>query len=211
MELLDALRTRRSIRSFDPQHRLTDDELRRLIGFAQLAPTSFNMQNWHFVVATDAAVKEKLWLASWKQDPVRDCSAAIVIAGDLGAPRRSGRFLRHAPPPVAQRLEGYVKTLYGADAQLARDEACRSAGAAGMAMMLVAKEMGLDTCPMIGFDPAKLSAALGLGPEHPPLLMITVGKALAEAFPRTGFLDFSETVSINRFGDHSLAGAPAAD
>lgn len=211
MELLDALRTRRSIRSFDPAHRLGEEELRRLLGFTQLAPTSFNMQNWHFVVATDPAVKEKLWLASWRQNPVRDCSAAVVIAGDFGAHRRHRRFLRHAPPQVAERIRGYVEGLYAANPQLARDEACRSAGLAGMAMMLVAREMGLDTCPMIGFDPVKVAEALGLGPEHPPLLMITVGKALAPPFPRTGFLDFAETVSINRYGDHSLSGSPPAD
>ena len=211
MELLDALRTRRSIRSFDPQHRLSDAELRHLLGHAQLAPTSFNMQNWHFVAVSEPAVKEQLWLASWKQNPVRDASVVVVITGDFGAPRRSARFLRHAPPPVAQRIDGYVQSLYAANPQLARDEACRSAGFAGMAMMLVAKDMGLDTCPLIGFDPAKVSAALGLDAEHPPLLMVTVGKALAPAFPRTGFLDFAETVSVNRFGDHSLAGAPAAD
>lgn len=211
MELLDALRTRRSIRSFDPQHRLTDAELRHLLGHAQLAPTSFNMQNWHFVAVSEPAVKEQLWLASWKQNPVRDASVVVVITGDFGAPRRSARFLRHAPPPVAQRIDGYVQSLYAANPQLARDEACRSAAFAGMAMMLVAKDMGLDTCPLIGFDPVKVSAALGLDAEHPPLLMVTVGKALAPAFPRTGFLDFGETVSVDRFGNHSLAGAPAAD
>jgi len=211
VELLDALRQRRSIRSFDPEHRLSEAELKHLIGHSQLAPTSFNMQNWHFVAVVDPAVKEQLWLASWKQNPVRDASVVVVITGDHGAPNRSARFLRHAPPPVAERLEGYVQMLYATNQQLSRDEACRSAGLAGMAMMLVAKEMGLDSCPMIGFDPEKVSEALGLDGDHPPLLMVTVGKALAAAFPRTGFLDFSETVSVDRFGNHSLSGEPPAD
>ncbi len=168
------------------------------------------MQNWHFIAVTDVAVKEQLWLASWKQTPVRDASVVVVLAGDHGAPRRSARFLRHAPASVAQRIDGYVQSLYAQNPQLARDEACRSVGFAGMAMMLVAKEMGYDTCPMIGFDPVQVSAALGLDAEHPPLLMMTVGKALAPAFPRTGFLDYQETVSINRFGNHSFAGEPPA-
>lgn len=210
MELLDALRNRRSIRSFDPAHRLSEAELKHLIGHAQLAPTSFNMQNWHFVAVVDPAVKEQLWLASWKQNPVRDASVVVVITGDEGAPRRSARFLRHSPPSVAERLDNYVQTLYAKNPQLSRDEGCRSAGLAGMAMMLVAKEMGLDSCPMIGFDPVKVSAALGLDDEHPPLLMVTVGKALAPAFPRTGFLDFTETVSVDCFGNHALAGEPPA-
>lgn len=208
MELLAALVARRSIRQFDPQHRLTEAELRHLIGYAQLAPTSFNMQNWHFVAVTEPAVKEQLWLAAWKQAPVRDASVVIVITGDFSGHRRANRYLRHAPPETSARMAGLIQGFYEGNAQLVRDEACRSAGLVGMALMLVAKDMGLDSCPMIGFEPAQAAAALGLDAEHPPLLMVPVGKALAPPFPRTGFLDFSESVSLNRYGNHALQGEP---
>jgi nitroreductase len=208
LDLLAALAARRSIRKFDPQHRLSEAELRRLIGHAQLAPTSFNMQNWHFVAVTDAAVKEQLWLASWKQAPVRDASAVVVIAGDYLGHRRTERYLRHAPPETGARMAALILGLYEGNDRLLRDEACRSAGFAGMALMLVAKEMGLDTCPMIGFDPAQVAAALALDADHPPLLMVPVGKALAPPFPRTGFLDFAETVSLDRFGRSPWRGEP---
>lgn len=208
MELLAALVARRSIRKFDPQHRLSEAELRHLIGHAQLAPTSFNMQNWHFVVVTEAAVKEKLWLASWKQAPVKDASAVIVIAGDFGGHRRTDVYLRHAPPETGARMAKLILGLYDGNAQLLRDEACRSAGFAGMALMLAAKDMGLDTCPMIGFDPAQVAEALGLDADHPPLLMLPVGKALAPPFPRTGFLDFADSVSLERYGNRPWRGEP---
>lgn len=208
MELLAALTARRSIRKFDPQHRLSEAELRHLIGHAQLAPTSFNMQNWHFVVVTEPAVKEKLWLASWKQAPVRDASVDVIITGDFSGHRRADRYLRHAPPETSARMAGLIHGLYEGKEQLLRDEACRSAGLAGMALMLVAKDMGLDSCPMIGFDPAQVSAALGLDADHPPLLMVTVGKALAPPFPRTGFLDFADSVSLERYGNRPWRGEP---
>lgn len=208
MDLLDALRSRRSIRRFDPQHRLSEAELRHLIGHAQLAPTSFNMQNWHFVAVTDSAVKEQLWQASWRQAPVRDASVVILITGDYGATGKTERSLRHAPPEVRARMSKLIVDLYAGQERLQRDEACRSAGFAGMALMLVAKSMGLDSCPLIGFDAAQVSAILGLDADHPPALMVTIGKALAPAFPRTGFLDFAETVSLNRFGHSPLSGEP---
>ncbi len=208
MELLDALVSRRSIRKFDPQHRLSEAELRHLLGYAQLAPTSFNMQNWHFVAVSDPAVKERLWLAAWRQAPVRDASVVIVVTGDHTAPARCERALRHAPPEVRARMSKLIHELYEGKEPLLRDEACRSAGFAGMALMLVAKDMGLDSCPMIGFDPEQVSAALGLDAAHPPLLMVPVGKALAPAFPRTGFLDFAETISVDRFGNRPLRGEP---
>lgn len=210
MELLAALVARRSIRQFDPQHRLTEAELRHLIGHAQLAPTSFNMQNWHFVAVTDPAVKEQLWLASWKQAPVRDASVDVVITGDFSAHRRTERYLRHAPAATSARMAGLIQGLYEGNERLLRDEACRSAGLAAMALMLVAKDMGLDSCPMIGFDPLQISTALGLDADHPPLLMVTVGRALSPPFPRTGFLEFSESVSLNRFGHRGFQGEPPA-
>jgi len=208
LELLDALRSRRSIRKFDPQHRLSEVELRHLIGHAQLAPTSFNMQNWHFVAVADPAVKERLWEAAWLQAPVRDASLVVVIAGDFGAQRRTGRTLRHAPPETRTRMAKLILDLYEGNEQLLRDEGCRSAGLAGMALMLVAKDMGLDSCPMIGFDPAKVAGILNLDADHPPLLMVLVGKALAPPFAPTGFLDFADTVSVDRFGHHPLLGEP---
>jgi nitroreductase len=208
LDLLDALRSRRSIRKFDPQHRLSEVELRHLIGHAQLAPTSFNMQNWHFVAVADPVVKERLWEAAWKQAPVRDASLVVVITGDYGALLRTGQTLRHAPPETRARMTQLTLDIYAGKQQLLRDEACRSAGLAGMALMLVAKDMGLDSCPMIGFDPAKVAGILGLDADHPPLLMVPVGKALAPPFARTGFRDFAETVSVDRFGHHPLRGEP---
>ena len=53
MELLEALRQRRSVKHYDPNHRLSDEEIRHLLEHTALTPTSFNMQNWHFVVVTD--------------------------------------------------------------------------------------------------------------------------------------------------------------
>jgi hypothetical protein len=69
-----------------------------------------------------------------------------------------------------------ILDLYEGKEQMLRDEGCRSAGLAGMALMLVAKDMGLDSCPMIGFDPAKVAGILNLDADHPPLLMVLVGK-----------------------------------
>jgi len=50
MDTFDAIRERRAIKHFDAEHRMSEAELSELIQLAVLSPTSFNMQNWRFVV-----------------------------------------------------------------------------------------------------------------------------------------------------------------
>jgi len=206
MELLEAIRTRRSVKQFDPNHEITDEELRFLFEHAALSPSSFNMQNWRFVAVRDKALKEKLKEASWGQAQVADASVCIVISGDLKAHEDCSRYLRNAPPEVREALEPMIKGFYDGHPDRIMQEACRSVGIVSMAIMLLAREMDYHSCPMIGFDPRKVSEIVGLDEDHPPLMMVVIGKALAPARPRMGLLSLEELVSIDRFGNHPLRG-----
>ena len=205
MELLEALRSRRSVKHYDPDHRLTEEEIRHLLEHTALTPSSFNMQNWHFVVVTDQGVQDRICEASWNQAHVKDCSATIVLAGALKGHEKMDRYLRKAPAEVQEMFGGMIPGFYSSP-EMQRDEAVRSIGLAGMSIMLLAKDMGYDSCPMIGFDPVKVAEAVGLPEDHPPLMLITIGKSTQPARPRMGLYDLEEFVSIDRFGNHALTG-----
>ena len=206
MELIDAIRQRRSVKHFDAEHRLTEDELRHLLGHAFLAPSSFNMQNWHVVVVDDQAQQEALCEASWHQAQVKDCSVTFILGGNLKGYEKVARFTRKAPEKVQEMYAGFVNGLYDGNEQLQRDEAVRSISLLAQNIMLLAKDMGLDSCPMIGYDAAKVAEIVGLPEGCPPLMMITVGKAVKEAQDRMGLFDFEELVSHNSFGINGLRG-----
>ena len=53
-----------------------------------------------------------------------------------------------------------------------------------MTLMLAASDMGYATCPMIGFDPAKVSEIVGLDEEHIPVMMVVLGKEKGTMRPR---------------------------
>jgi nitroreductase len=78
---IDLVRTRRSTRHFrpDPVPRELLDEL---LEAARWAPSGFNLQPTHFVVVTDAAVKDKLYTACMKQRQVVEAGATVVFTGD---------------------------------------------------------------------------------------------------------------------------------
>jgi nitroreductase len=92
-----------------------------------------------------------------------------------------------------------IVQFYDGKEQLQRDEAMRSCGIAGQTLMLAAKAMGYDSCPMIGFDPEKVAEIIHLPEDHVLGFMITVGKALNPARPRGGQLPLTDVVIKNQF------------
>jgi len=206
MELVDVIRARRSVKAYDPEHRMSEEELRHLLGHAFLAPSSFNMQNWHVVAVTDQAQQDKLCAAAWKQSQVAEASVVLVLAGKLQGWQDVAHYTRKAPEEVREMFAGMVPSFYGDNEEMQRDEALRSVGILAQNLMLLAKDMGYDSCPMIGFDPAQVQEILALPEDHPPLLMLPIGKATRAANPRMGLRHLEEMVSIDRFGQHTLTG-----
>ena len=206
MKVSEAIRRRRSVKQYDANHKLTDEELRQLLSAAALAPTSFNIQNRQFVAVVDQQLKNRLHAAAWKQEQVRDASVVVVIAGDLKAHQHPDRFFRDAPALVRKQLEPLVTKFYEDNEVLLRDEACRSVGLAAMNIMLAAQELGYESCPLIGFDPAQVSAVVGLDDDHPPLMLVVVGKGTKAAWSRLGLFNLEELVSIDTFGNRGLSG-----
>ena len=47
MNVSQAILERRSVKAYDPQHKMTEDEIAKLMSLAMLSPTAFNIQNWH--------------------------------------------------------------------------------------------------------------------------------------------------------------------
>jgi nitroreductase len=199
METTTAIRERRSVKHYDPKHQMSESEIRELLELALLSPTSFNMQNWRFVVVSDPATKRAIREAAWNQAQVSEASITIVLCADLNAHQDGERYWVHAPQPVKDMLVPMIAPFYESNTSLQRDEAMRSIGIAGQTIMLAAKAMGYDSCPMIGFDPAKVGEIIHLPENHLIGMMITVGKALKPANTRGGQLPYEEVVFRDEF------------
>ncbi len=85
MDVLDAIKTRRSVRSYSP-HPIPDDVLERMKQALRYAPSACNYQPWHFVLVTDADLRRKLAKASYDQLWMAD--APVTVAG-LGFPAQA--------------------------------------------------------------------------------------------------------------------------
>lgn len=199
MDTFTAIEERRSVKHYDPNHSMSEAEIRQLLEAALLSPTSFNMQNWRFVVVTDPAKKDAIRAAAWNQAQCSEASITILLCADLNSHEGAERYWVNAPEPVREVLVPMIAPFYEDNAQLRRDEAMRSVGIAGQTLMLAAKAMGYDSCPMIGFDPAKVADIIGLPDNHLIGMMLTVGKALKPANARGGQLAYDEVVHTDQF------------
>lgn len=199
METLTAIRERRSVKHYNPNHEMSEADISALFEQALLSPTSFNMQNWRFVVVTDQTEKEALRTAAWNQAQVSEASITVLICADLNAHQDAARYWVNAPQAVQDMLVPMVAPFYENNPQLQRDEAMRSIGIASQTLMLAAKSMGYDSCPMIGFDQIKVAEIINLPENHLIGMMLTIGKALKPANVRGGQLPYEDVVFSNTF------------
>ncbi len=200
MKVNQAITERRSVKAYDPQHKMTEAEITHLLSLAMLSPTAFNIQNWRFIAVTDPKLRKKIRSVSWDQAHVEESSLLIVLTADLKSwEKQPERYWINAAQPVQKYLVSAIGQYYSGDERVQRDEAMRSCGMAAMTIMLAAKAMGLDTCPMDGFDFDAVAELLDLPADHIPTMFVTVGKALKPAQPRGGQLNMDEVVIYNKF------------
>lgn len=200
MDLFEAVRQRRAVKQFDPAHRLTPAEIERLISTAMLSPTSFNIQHWRFVVVQDPELRRAIRAVGNDQAQMTDASVLVVMTADLKAwQKQPERYWRNAPKAVADLLVGWMGPFHQGREQLQRDEAMRSIGMAMMTLMLAAKAMGYDSCPMIGFDHEQVAKLIRLPADHVIGPMVAIGRGTKEPWPKPGQLPLSEVLIRERF------------
>lgn len=200
MQVTEAVQTRRAIKWFDPGHSMPEQTFQELMKHALLSPTAFNIQNWRFVRVTDPAQRKAMRAAAWDQAQVEDASELLVLCFDLNAWKQDPqRYWRLAPQEVQDFLVPAIADYYDGKPQVQRDEGMRSCGLLGQNLMLVAQELGYDSCPMDGFDYARVAEIIGLPAGYEIAFMIAIGKGTKDAWPRPGQLPLSEVMVENRF------------
>lgn len=169
--LLAGLKWRYATKQFDPTKKIDEATWSALEEALVLAPSSFGLQPWKFLVITDPAVRESLVPLSWGQRQVADASHLVVFAvkhpvTTADVRRFIERTAEVQSTPV-EALAGYEKVVanfvenppFGLEL---RSWATRQVYLALGQFMTAAALLGIDTCPMEGLDPAAYDRVLGL-------------------------------------------------
>ncbi len=200
MTTLETIAARRSVKSYDPAHRMTDAEIQQLLTAAMQSPTAFNIQNWRFVTVLDPEIRKQIRTVGWDQAQITDASLLIVMCADKDAWKKEpARYWKNAAQPIQDFLVPAIGQYYEGRDQVQRDECMRSCAFAGMTIMLAAKAMGYDSSPMDGFDFDAVGKIINLPEDHVISFMLAIGKATQPPWPKGGQLSYDEVVIRDRF------------
>ena len=192
MEFKDIVMERYATKKFDGR-RVPEAKMRELYELIRFAPSALNVQPWKVKVVTDPKVKEQLKPATWNQEQVTTCSHLLVfcantdfrgLIGKLEKTMRERKVPDDVVKMVREMSEGFFLKA-GPEQQLATAEH-HVFLALGNALN-GAKSLGLDSCPMGGFDAKEYARILGLPPTLVPTMLCPVGYAADRPNPKWRF------------------------
>lgn len=196
---------RRSVGSFDSNKKIDDTLLKKIINTAVLAPSAFNLQPWRLVVVKTPEAKQKLYELSNKQPKVLEAPVVLILVGNKEGYADNNPVWAEMLQSVGGNTEivdgakGAAAYLYGTTEERKLKFAESNTGLLAMSLMIVAKDLGVDTHPMTGIDFEGIHKAFGLAESETVVMTIALGyanteKPLYPRRPRRGFNEIATEV-----------------
>lgn len=205
MELTHAIEQRKTIKAFNPQAKISREELSEMLQLAQKAPSKANAQPWRFVVVDEAEQKNRLLgSVAFNAPPCETASAVILILADLHYEKLLGDILDQsvaegclAPQFRDRSFEFLMGVHQGLSEQAIRDQVLIDSSLAAMQLMLIAKNRGYDSHAIGIFNHQEVLEILQVdATRYAPVMLLAIGKAATAPLPSTR-LGLDYTVSWN--------------
>lgn len=174
-EILEAFQFRHATKEFDPEKKISDEDFEFILETGRLSPSSFGFEPWRFVVIQDQALREQLKPVSWgaqKQLPTAS-HYVVMLARTAEDMVYDSEYIEHMmtevkklPKEAYEAISGFYKTFLESDFKLLGNDRAMFDWAAKQVyialgnMMTAAAQIGIDSCPIEGFDQEKVQAIL---------------------------------------------------
>jgi nitroreductase len=204
-QIRDALLFRHACKAFDPERTIPEEDFELILEAGRLAPSSVGLEPWRFVVVQDKVLREKIRAVSWgAQGQLPTASHFVLILARTMADLKPGsKYIDHLftqvhryPPERIERLQARYRSFLDEDFDVLSspramfDWACKQTYIALANMMMTAALLGIDSCPIEGFNRPKLEQLLreeGLleGDRFGLSCMVAFGYRAQEPRPKT--------------------------
>ncbi|MDM8526092.1 nitroreductase family protein, partial [Desulfococcaceae bacterium HSG8] len=181
----DVIGQRRAVNFFDPEKDVSEALLKQMIETAAKTPSGFNLQPWSLMIIKDMQEKLQLQGLAWNQPKVSEAPVVLIVLADRDAWKKDHPFLERnfnemvkAGSMTEDQYQWFVDTcagLYGSSEEKIQAFACKNTGFFSMSLMLAAKNLGLDTHPMDGFDHDGVRKAFNIPGNYWVPILLPVG------------------------------------
>ncbi|MGD6961465.1 NAD(P)H-dependent oxidoreductase [Fictibacillus phosphorivorans] len=174
-EILEAFQFRHATKEFDPEKKISDEDFEFILETGRLSPSSFGFEPWRFVVIQDQELREQLKPVAWgaqKQLPTAS-HYVVMLARTAEDMMYDSEYIEHIkkdvknlPKEAYDAISGFYKTFLESDFKLLGNDRAMVDWAAKQVyialgnMMTAAAQIGIDSCPIEGFDQEKVQAIL---------------------------------------------------
>ena len=170
-EFLKIMDFRHACKIFDETKKISDEDIHYILEVGRKSPSSFGMEAWKFLVITNDRLREELKPFCWNQPQITTCSHLVVVLAGIDALKVesgvvSSQLMRRNLPK--DKLDSFIE-LYASHLRdtLSSDEkiyqwSARQTYIASANMMSGASFIGIDSCPIEGFEKENIEKVLKL-------------------------------------------------
>ncbi|MGD6966201.1 NAD(P)H-dependent oxidoreductase [Rossellomorea vietnamensis] len=174
-QVLDAFHFRHATKQFDPDKKITDEDFRFIMETGRLSPSSFGFEPWRFLVIQDPALREKIKNASWgAYTKLPEASHfVIILARTKEDTKYDSDYLKDQLKNVSKIPEEFLEKFLGRIEEFQKEDfnllegdrplydwASKQTYIALANMMTAAAQIGIDSCPIEGFNIEKMNNLL---------------------------------------------------
>jgi nitroreductase len=168
--IIKALNWRYATKAYDTSKKLDDKDVNTIIESGILAPSSYGLEPYRFVLVKDPAIRAKLREAAWGQPQITDASHLVVLSVRTDVDEKYVDaymdLISKERGVAVDSLKGFADMIKGTISKLSKDQVIewnkRQAYIALGTMLTTSALAGIDSTPMEGFDPSAFDSILGL-------------------------------------------------
>ena len=170
MNYLEILKFRHACKIFDESKKIGAGEFDFILEAGRLSPSSTGLEQWDFLVVQNKELREKIKAVSWNQVQITSCSHLVVILAKIKEIKFGSNYVdkmiaRRADKnieAIAARQKFFLLSNFKNDDELTFQWSHEQCMIAATNMMNAAASLGIDSCPIEGFDRHALNEILGL-------------------------------------------------
>lgn len=172
--LIQDLNWRYACKVYDPEKKISGNDLDQLLESLRLSPSSFGLQPWRFLVITDPQVRGQLKPACWNQPQITDASQLIVLCSRTDINKdmieKHLGFLAQQQGIEISQLVGYgniIKEMLGGFSEEQKIDWAKKQAYLALGFLLNAcARLKIDSTPMEGFEADKVNNILNLKEQN---------------------------------------------